>query len=165
MWIYLLRHGAAEDQLPGMADEDRKLTPAGIDRLDAASAAWQKLVPPPAILLCSPLVRARQTADIFAKAVGYRGELRTEPSLVPQAMPEQTLTVLEAELFARTESIALVGHEPHLGYLLGSLLTGHTRMAIALKKGMLVGLQTESATNVIAGLRFVLTQKLAATLT
>ena len=84
---------------------------------------------------------------------------------MPQAMPEQTLTVLEAELFARTESIALVGHEPHLGYLLGSLLTGHTRMAIALKKGMLVGLQTESATNVIAGLRFVLTQKLAATLT
>ena len=165
MWIYLLRHGIAEESRPGAADEERALTQEGIRRLKAASSTWGKLVPTPQVVITSPLIRARETANLFAKAVGYEEEIRIHHSLLPQAMPEQTLTVLEGELFAKTDSIALVGHEPHLGYLLGALLTGHTRVSIALKKGMLIALQTESATNVIAGLRFSLGQKQAAKLT
>jgi len=165
MWIYLLRHGIAEDPRPGLDDDQRALTEDGHARLAAASRAWHKLVPTPQIVLCSPFVRARETATAFAKAVGYQGDVRRDPALVPNAMPELALTVLEGEQRSRTESVALVGHEPHLGYLLGALLTGHARMSIALKKGMLIGLQTESASNVIAGLRFSLSQKLADKLT
>jgi phosphohistidine phosphatase len=165
MWIYLLRHGIAEDSRPGLADEDRALTKEGVARLEAAAGTWRRLVPPPELVICSPLLRARETAALFASAVGYENDSRIDESLVPHAMPEQTLTVLEGELLCRTESVALVGHEPHLGYLLGALLTGHTRLSIALKKGMLIGLQTDSATNVIASLRFSMGQKLASKLT
>jgi phosphohistidine phosphatase SixA len=58
----------------------------------------------------------------------------------------------------------VVGHEPNLGYLLGLLLTGHPRQPIPLKKGMLVGVETESGASLIAALRFSLTQKAAAQL-
>jgi len=164
MWIYLLRHGIAENPGSGQPDEQRVLTPEGRDRLELASKAWQKLVPTPALILTSPFARARETASILAKAVGFGGELRQEGALVPHAKTEQTITVVEGELLSQTASVALVGHEPHLGYLLGSLLTGHPNISIPFGRGMLVGLETESMTNLTTILRFSLGQKLAARL-
>ncbi|MGK0155742.1 MAG: phosphohistidine phosphatase [Neolewinella sp.] len=164
MWIYLLRHGIAEHPSPGSADEERRLTSEGVDRLTRAAKTWQKLITAPELVLTSPYLRARETAAVFAEAVGYAGKLRDEAKLVPHGRTADTLEVLEGELLAQTASVALVGHEPHLGYLLGSLLTGHSHMSMPLKRGMLVGLETESTTNVIAGLRFSMTQRFAAKL-
>lgn len=165
MWIYLLRHGIAEDPAPGQPDEQRALTPEGLHRLENAGKAWQKLVPTPQLVLTSPYLRARQTASLFAKAVDYEGELRHEDALVPHGQPEQVITVLEGELLSRTESVAVIGHEPHLGYLLGSLLTGHSRLSVPFGRGMLTAVETTSPSNVVTRLRFSLTQKLAARLT
>lgn len=165
MWIYLLRHGIAEDSRSGQPDEQRALTQEGWDRLEIAAKTWQKLVPTPELVLTSPLLRARETAQVLAKAVGFAGELRHEDTLVPHVRPEQTITVLEAELLSQTASLAVVGHEPHLGYLLGSLLTGHPHISIPFQRGSLVGVETESTSNLIAGLRFSLGQKLCAKLT
>ncbi len=119
---------------------------------------------PPELVLTSPYRRARETAAVFASAVGYQGELREEPKLVPHGRTDEALTVLEGQLLSRTTSVALVGHEPLLGYLLGSLLTGHTHLSVPFQCGMLVGLETDSATNVIAGLQFSMTQTGAAKL-
>jgi len=165
MWIYLLRHGIAEDPHPGLADEDRALTDEGRKRLQRASKAWKKLVQTPDVVMTSPLKRARQTADEFVEAIGFESDLHVDAGLVPGAMPMQALTLLEGEMLARTDSVVVIGHEPHLGYLLGSLLTGHQRLSIPLKKGMLVALQTESTTSLVASMRFALTQKAAAKLT
>ena len=160
MWIYLLRHGIADD--PGLgSDEERRITDEGLARLTAAAISWQKLVPTPQMVLTSPYRRARETAGVFAEAVGYQGELRDDARLVPHGSTAETLALLEGELLSQTQSVALVGHEPHLGYLLGSLLTGHAHLSVPLGRGMLVGLETESTTNVIAGLRFSLTQTAA----
>lgn len=165
MWIYLLRHGIAEDHRPGLADEDRALTDVGRQRLERAGAAWRELVPTPDIVVTSPLKRARQTADAFVAAVGFDADVRVDEGLVPGARTADAVTLLEGELLSRTGSVALIGHEPHLGYLLGSLVSGDPRLSIPLKKGMLVGLQTESTTTLVAGLRFALSQKAAARLT
>ena len=159
MWIYLLRHGIAEEPNPGTDDAIRSLTSEGRVRLTAAATSWQKMVSTPELVLTSPYLRARETATIFAKAVGYHDELRDENTAMPHSKIEDTLAVLEGEMLSQTKSLALVGHEPHLGYLLGSLLTGHSHLSIPLGRGMLVGLETESTTNVIAGLRFSLTQR------
>jgi len=161
MWIYLLRHGIAEDPGIGQADEDRSLTKQGRERLDGCRAAWRRLVKTPDIVIASPLLRARQTAEVFADAVGFDDELRIEPTVVPGAPTEQVVLQLESELLSRTDSVAIVGHEPHLGYLLGCLLTGHAHMSLPLKKGMLVAVETDSTTSLSAGLRFALTQKAA----
>lgn len=149
----------------GQPDEQRALTQEGWDRLEIAAKAWQKLIPTPQWILTSPFLRARETASVLARAVAFRGDLRHDDSLVPHARPEQTITVLEGELLSQTASVAVVGHEPHLGYLLGSLLTGHPRISIPFQRGSLVGVETESTSNLIAGLRFSLGQKPAAKLT
>lgn len=161
MHIYLLRHGIAEDAGPGVADHDRALTDEGWRRLRRAAATWRRLATTPDVLLTSPLRRARQTAEVLAEAVRFAGETRVDDALVPNAPASLAMNLLEAESLSGTAAVAIVGHEPHLGYLLGALLTGHARQPIPLKKGMLVGIETESPASLVGNLRFALTQKLA----
>lgn len=162
MDIYLLRHGIAEDAGPGMADHDRALTDEGWKRLRKAAVAWRTLVPTPAVVMVSPLRRALQTAEVFAEAVSFTGELRVADALVPNGAPSVALSMLEAESLSQTPAVAVIGHEPHLGYLLGALLTGHPRQSVPLKKGMLVAIETESSASMLGTLRFALSQKVAA---
>ena len=165
MWIYLLRHGVAEDARPGLCDEERALTEDGKARLRRASQAWTRVVREPAVVISSPLLRARQTAETFIEAVGGGAELQISEDLVPSADPMRAITMLEGEMIARTASVALIGHEPHMGYLLGALMTGRQLAAVPLKKGMLVGLKAEGVTSLVADLRFALSQKTASKLT
>lgn len=164
MRIYLLRHGNAEDARPGVSDAERALTDEGWERLQRSATAWRALVDPPGTVLVSPLRRAQETASVFTDAVKFRGEIRTEHSLVPNAPVALALNQIEIEALSGTQSVALVGHEPHLGYLLATLLTGHPRQSIPLKKGMLVGVETESSASLVASLRFALSSKAAAEL-
>ena len=161
MHIYLLRHGVAADAGPGIADHDRALTEEGWSRLRRAAPAWRRLVQTPQVVMASPLRRAQETAQVFVEAVRFRGELRTEQALVPTAAPTIALNLLEIEALSQVPSVALIGHEPHLGYLLGALLTGHPRQPVPLKKGMLVAVETESAASLIAALRLALSCKSA----
>jgi phosphohistidine phosphatase len=162
--IYLLRHGIAEDAAPGVPDHDRALTDDGWKRLRKAAAVWRTLVPTPDVVMVSPLRRALQTAEVFAEAVGFTGELRVADALVPNGAPSVALSMLEAEALSQTGAVAVIGHEPHLGVLLGTLLTGHPRQSVPLKKGMLVAVETESSASMLGTLRFALSQKVASQL-
>ena len=164
MHIYLLRHGIAEDAAPGIGDQARALTAEGHKRLRRAMSAWRRLVAKPDVVITSPLRRAHETAELFAEATRFAGELRVDEALVPDAAPSLAMSLLEAEVLSATNAIALVGHEPHLGHLLGTLLTGHPRQAIPLKKGMLVGVETLTEHGASSELRFALSQKAAAEL-
>ena len=86
-------------------------------------------------------------------------------ALVPHAQTAQAIAALEGEMLQQTSAVALVGHEPHLGYLLGSLVTGHPRISIPFGRGQLVGLETESTTSLTTTMRFSMRQSLAAKLT
>lgn len=164
MHIYLLRHGIAEDAGPGVSDHERALTAEGQKKLRRAMGAWRRLVAKPDVVITSPLRRARETAELFAEATRFSGALRVEEALVPNAATSLAISLLEAEVLSGTSAIALVGHEPHLGYLLGTLLTGHPRQPIPLKKGMLVGVETLTEHGASSELRFALAQKIAADL-
>ncbi len=161
MNIYLLRHGIAEDGGPGLADHDRALTDEGWKRLRKAASVWRRLVPTPNVIMVSPLRRALQTAEVFAQAVAFTGEVQVTDALIPSGAPSVALSMLEAESFSQTKAVAVIGHEPHLGYLLGALLTGHPRQTVPLRKGMLVAVETESAASMIGSLRFAFSQKIA----
>ena len=165
MWIYLLRHGVAEAPRPGLADEDRSLTRDGLEGLHAASRAWGRLVTAPSVVFCSPYARARQTADVFSQTAAPSAALRVDATYTPSADPARAIAQLEEEMLSQTEGVAVIGHEPHLGYLLGSLLSAQPRQSVPLNTGMLVGVQTEGATSLVAGLRFALSQEAAASLT
>ena len=122
-------------------------------------------MPTPDVVLVSPLRRAHETASVFVEAVGFRGEQRIEEALLPTAAPSVAASLLEAEALSGTKAVALVGHEPHLGYLAGALLTGHPRQTVPLKKGMLIAIETESTASMVGVLRFALGQRIAGELT
>ncbi|MFY9342522.1 MAG: phosphohistidine phosphatase SixA [Planctomycetota bacterium] len=165
MHIYLLRHGIAEDGSATVPDHARALTEEGWKRLRNAAPTWATLVPAPDVVLVSPLRRARETAQVFVEAVGFRGEVRIAEALLPNGAPSVAVSMLEAEALSGTKAVALVGHEPHLGYLAGVLLTGHPRQTVPLKKGMLIAVETESTASMVAVLRFALSQRIAGELT
>ncbi|MGH9662189.1 MAG: SixA phosphatase family protein, partial [Bryobacteraceae bacterium] len=89
MEIYLLRHGIAEESTLALRDSERRLTPKGKtklrDVLDRARRSGVK----PTLILSSPLVRARETADIAAEILGCRDGIVETESLVPGSTPER----------------------------------------------------------------------------
>ena len=160
MIVYLLRHGDAEGHAASGGDAARALTAEGSDKLERAARAWKRVVGPVDRLFVSPLLRAQQTAAIFRRALAERAEVETEPALLPSADPLLALDLLHAGCSGGSEGVACVGHEPHLGRLLGLLLTGSDR-AIPLRKGMLAMVEIDSAASMLGRLVAILSQKVA----
>ncbi len=163
MIVYLLRHGEAEDHARG-GDAARELTAEGAERLERASRGWKHVVGEVDIVLASPLRRAQQTAAIFQRAVAKQTAIATEPLLEPGASPLDLLHVLQDHCMHQRCGIACVGHEPHLGMLLGLLLTGNERTAIPFKKGMLAAVELDGSSAMLGRLIAVLSQRLAGAL-
>ncbi|GDY01394.1 phosphohistidine phosphatase SixA [Planctomycetota bacterium] len=162
MIVWLLRHGTAEDSAKDGEDASRALTIEGSSRLLRAAPAWQRAVQHVATVYVSPLLRAQQTGHIFAKATGIKSPLITTPILLPSARPMLALAQIDTELKAGRQAIACIGHEPHLGCLLGLLLTGSERASLPFKKGLLVGVDFDSQNRPIGRLVFAMSTHLAA---
>src|SRR5262245_29314051 len=84
--LLLIRHGVAEERGPAWPDDaKRPLTEEGIERLQKSARGLERLDVWIDIILTSPLVRARQTADIVASAFDPRPSIITVESLAPGA--------------------------------------------------------------------------------
>jgi phosphohistidine phosphatase len=118
--IWLLRHGAAEDDAPD--DASRCLTEKGERQSRAAGAALAKLEADIQVCLTSPKVRASQTARIAAKELGIEVE-------ETDALRGGDFDLVE--LTAGRGEVLLVGHEPDFSRAV-QLATG---ARIDLKKG------------------------------
>src|SRR5512134_3838920 len=72
MRLLLMRHGIAEVAGPdtGYRDEPRALTDEGRVRVERAAQGLRALGVDASLVLTSPLVRCRQTAEIVADALG-----------------------------------------------------------------------------------------------
>ena len=103
MRLYLCRHAQAA---PGEPDESRVLTPRGLEQARELGARLAALPEPPRLVVTSPLVRARQTAEELARATG--ATLRVEEALAPGA----TADTLGGALASDTGPVAIVGHQP-----------------------------------------------------
>ena len=110
--IYLVRHAKAA---PGDPDELRPLTPEG--REQARLLAERLVGERPDAVVTSPLLRARETAEVLARACGLEAE--PDERLAPGA------TSADARLAAagRGERVVLVGHQPDFGRI-AAVLTG-----------------------------------------
>ena len=139
MDIWLLRHAAAEERSATGRDADRELTPDGVRRAERVSRGLAALEPDIEVVLTSPYRRARQTAEAAARALGLERALRETRSLEPHRDPAEILEELTAE---DSRSALLVGHEPHLGALLG-LLVGKERLVLPLKKAAVAWVERE----------------------
>ena len=136
--LLLLRHGIAEERLEGHDDGQRRLTPEGRDRTSRVIERLVSLDLACDLVLSSPLVRARQTAEL-AVAAGLAPELELAAALAPLADPLPLLERWLGPLSPRPgwKRLALVGHEPDLSTL-AALLIGvpmaQAPQALQLKK-------------------------------
>ncbi len=120
--ILLLRHGhSAAD--PSLADSERPLSAQGRRDSWRLGGLLGRLDLTIDLVLCSPALRARQTAELAAKGTGAGGgspEVRAEPRLY-EAKAEGYLEVL-CSLPARAACVLLVGHNPAIRQAAAALL-------------------------------------------
>jgi phosphohistidine phosphatase len=136
MNLYLMRHGIAAAAEPRVeSDETRPLTPKGARRIRRAARGLRRLGVSLDAVLTSPLVRARQTAEIIAAGLGLEGHLEEIPDLAPQHSVDRLVSSLAR--FNDKDALILVGHEPLLGFAFSFFMGGRedVRFAVALKKG------------------------------
>jgi phosphohistidine phosphatase len=150
MDLWLLRHAAAEARAPSGRDQDRELTEEGLERARAVARGLAVLEPGILRVVTSPYRRARQTAEPVAEALRLSAKLSESRALEPDRSPEEILTELEAE---DCGSALLVGHEPHLGALLGRLVTGvGSAVEIPLKKAAVARVEWEGGVGTLRAL-------------
>jgi phosphohistidine phosphatase len=126
--VTLIRHAEAGDDAP--RDESRALTARGRADTRRLGRALSRRGVRFTVMITSPLVRAVQTAEIVAAATGYRGRLRAEDALEPEAAASSVVALL-AKL-GDERSVALVAHEPILSAVAAALL--HEKRYPALRK-------------------------------
>lgn len=133
MDILIIRHAKAEERsLSGQKDARRPLTEAGRKHMRKAASGLRRLVPTIDVLASSPLVRARQTAEIIAKKYDKIGVTEL-PLLSPGGSEQELLDWLRDR--RKDATVALVGHEPDLGWFASWLVCGKKLPFAPLRKG------------------------------
>jgi phosphohistidine phosphatase len=138
--LYLVRHGiAAErgDEYPD--DSTRPLTSGGIARLKREAKALDALGVGFDVIISSPLVRAKQTADTLAESMKSRPSVILSDSLTPAGTPSAVFQELAKHM--RKPRIALVGHEPNMGELAAKFIGA--RAPLEFKKGAICRIDFE----------------------
>lgn len=135
MNIYIVRHAIAVDEGTSEyeQDSDRPLTDKGRKKMRQIAKGLHTLGVEFDLILSSPYVRARETAEILADVFKMKKKIAFSENLIPMADPE----LLLPEVIEKypVDSIALVGHEPHLSTLIAVLTAENTKLDITLKKG------------------------------
>jgi phosphohistidine phosphatase len=104
MLVFLVRHAHAEK---GDPDDLRPLSERGRNEARAVADQLAEHDTPPTLVLTSPLLRARQTAEPIAHASG--AELRVDERLAPGLTPDGLLAALDDD---EQGPVAVVGHQP-----------------------------------------------------
>lgn len=126
MNLYFLRHGEAEDGI-GISDHERRLTQSGITRTENAARVIAALNLDLQRIFSSPHIRAKETAEIVAKALNMDCEIRDELKFGFD-MPALDRMISG---FAPDQSVMFVGHEPTFSMVIENLTGGNVEM----KKG------------------------------
>ncbi|MBU6454816.1 MAG: phosphohistidine phosphatase SixA [Cyanobacteria bacterium REEB67] len=137
MRLYLVRHGVAQDHLGGgvTRDSERPLTEDGTAEMKLVAKALGKMNIKPDLILASPLVRTRQTAQIIADAFGK--EIILADALAPAGSASLVFKTIakHAASHGNANQIFLVGHEPDMGMLLNKLIWAGPECELPFKKG------------------------------
>ncbi len=144
MDLYILRHAIAEPRgAPGIErDSDRPLSEKGKQKMRQIARGMKALDLAFDLILTSPYLRARQTAEIVATEFSAEKKLELSPHLEFAGDPVELLEKLRSE-HPSVESVLLVGHEPYLSELVSVLISGDERTEVVMKKGGLCKLTVE----------------------
>ncbi len=142
--LLIVRHGPAGDRdewaKTGKDDDERPLTAGGIRQMRRAARGLVRLVGSDDAIGTSPLVRARETAEILGRA------FEVSPDEAPAIgdgdrhgilrWVRNTATVIARKRRRERVRVVIVGHEPDLSAAICWLLTGRpTEPWTEMKKG------------------------------
>lgn len=135
MLLQFLRHADAEP----FSDSDfsRKLTSKGNEQAAKVGKFLKSRQLVPDLILTSPLVRARQTADIVGKAVGVA------PSVLECLACGMDIDSLFEELrpHANRKTVLVVGHQPDFSHAIAELLGMSDPLLVNVRKASLTALE------------------------
>jgi phosphohistidine phosphatase len=156
--LYLIRHAVAEERGDAWPeDTKRPLSEDGVSRMRKAARGLVRLGVSFDVMLTSPLVRTRQTAELVAAAFDSRPPIVAVESLQPGGSYQLVLNDLEKQ--SRRRRIALVGHEPGIGEL-AARLSG-SRHPLEFKKGAICRIDIDALPPTGPGsLRWFMTTKI-----
>lgn len=139
--LYLVRHGVAEERGDAWPDDSKRpLSEDGMTRLRKASRALARLGISIDVVLTSPLMRTRQTAEIFGAAFTPHPAIANLDALAPDG--SATSVIAELDRHSKRKRIALIGHEPGIGELAARLLG--SRHAMEFKKGAICRIDVDA---------------------
>jgi phosphohistidine phosphatase len=125
--LYLIRHGIAQERNPNIKDEERELTAEGQQKTRKVAKRLQDLGLRFEVILTSPLVRSRQTAEILLSC-SLSSQIEECSYLSPNGNIQDWLKELkQKQMFATDTKFAMIGHQPDLGEWAEILLWGKTR--------------------------------------
>ncbi len=146
MYLYLIRHGIAVEPDPLAVDliadeEARSLTKLGRKKVEQVAQRLEKLELTFDTIVTSPLIRARQTADILIDNQ-LSPKLENDDALKPMGNIQNWLTNWNARSDRHDIStLALVGHEPNLSQWAELWIFGEVCHRLVLKKSGIIGLK------------------------
>lgn len=120
MPLYLFRHAHAVTETE---NRQRPLSERGRAQVRSLAVFFRtNNLFGPAHVWHSPLLRARETAELFLVGLGSEAALVETSGLLPEDDPQEIADRLGS--IPTAVNIALVGHQPHLGALATLLLRG-----------------------------------------
>ncbi len=153
--IYILRHGHAEQSESLVNDFDRALTAEGIEKINRLGVFINSLGVNIDIVLSSPFLRAKQTAEILVSNVTPMPEIRMVDFLSCGASSKDISKGLLD--YSVNNSVLIVGHSPDLDVFLGKLIGSGK---VNLKKGALAKVNFENNIEISGSLEWLVTSKI-----
>jgi phosphohistidine phosphatase len=146
--LYLVRHALAAERGDEWPDDNKRpLTVRGINRFKEVVRGLRSLDVAIDEIFSSPLVRAKQTAELLAAGIDGKPILKYLDALAPGHSPSTTIAQLAK--VARRRRIALVGHEPDLGELAAHLIGA--QRPLPFRKGAVCRIDVSGLTGERAG--------------
>jgi phosphohistidine phosphatase len=135
MELYILRHAIAGDResFDG-PDSERPLTKEGAKKMKRVAKELEKLDLKFDLILSSPFVRAKETAEIMADEFHSENLLKFSSHLKVGGDPSALVHEVNTR-YKQFSRILLVGHEPYLSGLISMLVSGKNDLSITMKKG------------------------------
>jgi phosphohistidine phosphatase len=143
MILYLARHAEAVE-LGGVIsrDAERPLTTQGEQDATLMGRVLSRLESKIGVVMASPLLRARQTAEHISRELGTHPKVRVSEHLAPGFRPKVLLEELLSQ--AQGSDVVAVGHQPDLGMFVAFLIGDSSRAAITMEPGAIAKLRLTS---------------------
>lgn len=130
--LYIIRHGLAGKSL-AEGDELRPLKKKGREQMKEVAKGLKELDVAFDLVLTSPLVRAKESAEIVQAYCGGSNEVTVTNLLKPGSSYNNLIRLLNK--LKKPKRVAIVGHEPFLSGFASYCLSNSKVSFIDLKKG------------------------------